>query len=342
MFEPYVSLVVYSRNDDHGGNLENRSRASFRTFIEQVEELEVPSEIVVVDYNPPRGVPKLAEQLRFPERSRFCTVRFIEVPESLHATTPQPGTMPLHNMVARNVGLRRARGRFRISSGVDILYSRELIELFARRALAPDRLYLINRSDVPRDMAQVALDTRNLNDVFGACRRRVMTKLNLTPGDFQMLSAEKWFELKGYPEMDPLGRYVDLILCRVCELSGVANEVLEDPVRIFHIDHDSGWKRPLVRLSELFPWKDGWIRTVVFKVGYYLDKLDFRKMPAAKAGVKALDKPDYQRIAAELASGARPLIHNGDDWGLAGHELPETVAMCAAGDPLAVNARSRA
>ena len=59
-------------------------------------------------------------------------------------------------MIAKNVGIRRARGQFILATNIDILFSDELAEYLATRRLEHGRMYRIDRhdamSDVPVDV----------------------------------------------------------------------------------------------------------------------------------------------------------------------------------------------
>src|SRR5262249_5366379 len=124
--EPYLSLVVTARNDDHGGNLLDRMQAFVNGWIGQARLHRIPSGLIVVEWNPPLERPRLAEALRGPADFGPCRVRFIEVPPELHARFHHAEALPLYQMLGKNVGIRRARGRFVLVTNIDILFSSEL------------------------------------------------------------------------------------------------------------------------------------------------------------------------------------------------------------------------
>ena len=65
--EPYLSLVVTARNDDHGGNLLGRMQAFVSGWIEQARRYQIPSELIIVEWNPPPARPGLIDALRWPD-----------------------------------------------------------------------------------------------------------------------------------------------------------------------------------------------------------------------------------------------------------------------------------
>jgi hypothetical protein len=150
--DPYLSVIVTSRNDDHGGTLLRRMQAFTNCLLAQCRRHGLSAELIVVEWNPPADRPPLAHALRWPDRPWPCSVRFIQVPPALHARYPHAAALPLFQMIAKNVGLRRARGRYLLATNIDILFSDELCRFLARRELRPGLMYRIDRLDVAGDV----------------------------------------------------------------------------------------------------------------------------------------------------------------------------------------------
>ena len=53
--EPYLSVVVATRNDDHGGDPLKRLQAFINTFAAQCRRTALDAEVIVVEWNPPSG-----------------------------------------------------------------------------------------------------------------------------------------------------------------------------------------------------------------------------------------------------------------------------------------------
>jgi hypothetical protein len=79
-------------------------------------------------------------------------VRFIQVPPEIHRKFRHADHLPLYQMIAKNVGIRRARGRFILVTNIDILFSDELVSFLAKGLLEPGRMYRIDRHDVMSDV----------------------------------------------------------------------------------------------------------------------------------------------------------------------------------------------
>ncbi len=149
---PYLTVVVASRNDDHGGNLLRRMQIFVDGLFEQCRRHHLDAELILVEWNPPPDRPRLAQALRWPADPAPCTVRIIEVPPEVHARFRHSQSLPLFQMIAKNVGIRHARGRFVLSTNIDILFSDGLMARLARRDLTEDRMYRVDRYDVREDV----------------------------------------------------------------------------------------------------------------------------------------------------------------------------------------------
>jgi hypothetical protein len=145
---PYISVVVAARNDNHGGNMIGRMQAFIDSWISQAKQYNLSSEIVVVEWNPPADRARLMGELRWPPDMGPCEVRFIEVPREVHNRLPNSATIPLHQMIAKNVGIRRARGQFVLATNLDIIFSAELMQFLGARCLERRKMYRMDRTDV--------------------------------------------------------------------------------------------------------------------------------------------------------------------------------------------------
>ena len=90
---------------------------------------------------------------RFSGRRTLALARcFIEVPPELHARQKHADILPLYQMIAKNVGIRRARGSFILATNIDILFSDEFFQWLREGALRPGKMYRLDRYDVASDV----------------------------------------------------------------------------------------------------------------------------------------------------------------------------------------------
>ena len=181
MPEPYLSVVVSARNDDHGGNLLGRMQIFVDGWLMQARRFQIPSELIIVEWNPPAERPPLVEALRWPSDFGPCVVRFIEVPSEVHQRYRHAAGLPLYQMIGKNVGIRRARGQFVLVTNIDILFSNELAEFLGSRQLDPNRMYRVDRYDAMSDVPPDA----PLNEQLDYCRRHLI-RVNRREGTFEV------------------------------------------------------------------------------------------------------------------------------------------------------------
>jgi len=333
--EPGLTVVAASRNDEHGGHLLARMQVFVNGLAEQSERFGFPLELIVVEWNPPADRALLVEALRWPVSAMFQP-RIITVPREVHSSFSNANLLPLYQMIAKNVGIRRARAPFVLATNIDILLSDDLFELICA-GLKPKALYRVDRRDVVAPLQRDPLPspaecralpalrrhgidgttpkpsptTRRLQDLpqlVGAILDRVaLPRLHTSGcGDFTLTSREVWASLRGYPEWPIFSWQLDGLPLYQAFAGGVQMINLADPMVAIHLEHSlgSGWTPE--GSSALF------------------DRL-------RRAGIPYLSTREYRAIARKLVRGRGFQPFNGDDWGLASQELEATYPQHSAG-----------
>jgi len=200
---PYLSVVAAARNDDHGANFLGRLRTFINALVGQAARHSLPTELVLVEWNPPPGKPPLAEVIQWPHDSAPCRIRIITVPPDLHRRYRFPDALPLYQMIAKNVGIRRAEGEFILATNVDILLSDELMEFLAARRLEPGRMYRIDRHDVASDVPP----NGSLDEQLAYCRSHLI-RVNAREGTFAL--TPEGYRAAGTVDIPGAGREVHL------------------------------------------------------------------------------------------------------------------------------------
>jgi hypothetical protein len=118
------------------------------------------------------------------------------------------------------------------------------------------------------------------------------------PGDFTLLARDAWFRLRGHPELEMYSLNLDTLFLHAAHHAGYREEVLADPMRVYHVEHGLGWVPELEA------------------------QLDAR---LAAAGIERLSRNQLQEWIRTMQRERRPLCFSGEDWGLARESLPETV-----------------
>ena len=333
--KPVLSIVAAARNDDHGGNLLRRMQMFINGILTQSQQYRLSVELVLVEWNPPQDRPRLAEALSFPERHDYCTVRIIQVPAEVHNRYKHANGLALYQMIAKNVGIRRAQGEFILATNIDILFSDELFAFFASGKMTRGKMYRVDRYDVNNKVLQ----QHTVSDQLAFCRENIIriNKRNGTQnlitgdyhmiyppegenvrrlrtkrahlhtngcGDFQLLHRIHWFLLRGYPEFDMHSFHLDSLFSFMAHYGGANEEVLNYPMCIYHIEHSAGWTPEIHKKGTL--WKN----------------LEAKK-------VERISNAQFDAYAMTMTEQRKPIIFNDDNWGLEAEEFGEDVPVRA-------------
>lgn len=310
---PYLSVVVAARNDDYGGNFLHRMSVFLKVLLALSEKHRLSAELLVVDWNPPADKPSLAAVFRETARSAPVEIRFIQVPPEIHRRMPNAERMPMFEYIGKNVGIRRARSRFVLSTNPDIVFNEPLIQFFASRALDPQAFYRVDRFDVDpavplegpaqRQLRFCAAHTIRINRKAGTFPtwrdpKAFFSRSNLirmvrradaetgihgnASGDFLLMGRDHWHALRGYPELKTHS-HIDTYGCFLAQSLGLKQIALKPPRHIYHQEHDRSEhaKRPQTSFDEI------------------------------------------RRLGEKMLETSRPEIVNDENWGLGDQPLPE-------------------
>ena len=337
---PYLSIVISSRNDERAGSSLRPMQVSIGGLLEQLEKYCIESELILVDWNPPPDKPLLKDVFPWPARQlKYCTMRVIVVPTAIHQRYEGADKIPMNRGLATNCGIRRARGEFILPGSIDALYPDELMSYIAPKSLKRDEEYRVDRYDVDRNVVQL----NTLEQQLDYCQKHIIQVHSQTPpsnqsarrnrrglpelhtmaaGDFQLLSRHYWHLLRGYREGSVISAYGDGLLCYMAYAAGVRQVVLNNPMRVYHIDHDNKFNDALIReklplqnwLS--VPFLSAWFNTRLLGVYRRCLMLFGYKMKSSVSGVPTLDFSEYWKMCQDMLAGKRSYIINGEDWGL--------------------------
>lgn len=151
---PYLSIVTTSRNDNHGEGFGKRMRLFISTLTHLANKQQLEIELIIVDWNPPQGKPHLHEVYSKPFPSTYLSIRYIIVPAEIHRRYRFAERYPLYQMLAKNVGIRRAKGEYILCTNVDILFTEDVIKYIKDKKLNPNCFYRVNRCDIPNTIEE--------------------------------------------------------------------------------------------------------------------------------------------------------------------------------------------
>lgn len=174
----YLSIVATSRNDNHGGDLNQRTSDFIKSVIHQSEKWKFRVELIIVEWNPPGDKQHLYTELPRPGELSLVTLKYIVVPENIHIQYKNADTIPLYQMIAKNVGIRRAKGEFILCTNVDILFSEQCFGEIAKTNLKKGSFYRTNRCDVPKDVMNI----EGLENKLSYCRGNIIKRIGKAEG----------------------------------------------------------------------------------------------------------------------------------------------------------------
>ena len=147
--KPDLSIVVTSRNDNHGGEMFKRMSVFAKGLLHQTRKHNLNTELIFVEWNPPEDKPLLNEILPRPQAGDKLTIRYVVVPNEVHKRYRRGVEIPLFQMIAKNVGIRRAQSDWILCSNVDLLFSDQLMKRLKEGGFDKKSYYRASRCDVP-------------------------------------------------------------------------------------------------------------------------------------------------------------------------------------------------
>ncbi len=174
---PYISFVVTSRNDNHGGDMTKRMRIFNKGLMYQCNKHQLKAELVFVEWNPLPDRPFLSEILPKPKNGDYLTVRYIRVPNSIHKTFNFHKELPVFQMIAKNVGIRRAKAPFVLCTNVDLLFSDALFQFLSKKTLKKNHFYRANRCDIPNTLTE----EMEVNQQLHLAKKMIIKRLGKKP-----------------------------------------------------------------------------------------------------------------------------------------------------------------
>lgn len=279
--KPYISFVVTGRNDNYGYKFFDRTQNFFDNLFFLCEKYKLNAEIIFVEWNPPKEEKKLYEVLGI-KKSHYLRIRFIEVSNSIHKSIKNSDKMPLFEYIGKNVGIRRAKGKFILVTNPDIIFSEDMIRFLSKKNLKENEFYRTDRLDLhidlPENLPPESVETfcrknwkscwsvkwgrynRGIKKIKEIKRlfMRTVAKYIPTysylkyhgggPGDFMILSKESWIKIRGFPELE-FHSGMDGYGCILAVSSGLKFIILNE--KTYHQTHGRPVDdRPLYSMKE--------------------------------------------------------------------------------------------
>ena len=235
---PYFSIVLVGRHDNFSAGFEVRAQNCLDTINAHLDKVPLANiEIVFVDYATPIAKKPLLEKVLNVGNNLRGRMRYIIVPEQAHkhilsqmATSTKISFL---EYVAKNIGIRRSRGKFVLTTNPDDLLSVNLFELIASHQFNTALVYRAQRWDnrentsyTIQDLARGTSEPWEMQrwNVNQRCRPRSplfsiidsrssydVRVFLCGAGDFLLLSKKFWDAVEGFNEF-PANPNVDALL----------------------------------------------------------------------------------------------------------------------------------
>jgi hypothetical protein len=234
---PYVSIILTGRNDDFGGDFNIRLFRAIEFNHRHLSDRGIPHEFIFVEWRPVAGKPWLAEVLanRYPDLVPHTLTSYV-ADLAYHEAFSLNHKLQFQEFIAKNIGIRRCRGEYILTTNTDIYVSRGVLDVLERRALEPRVLYRVRRIDLKDDIDcdpmewSVLEDPRNY-DTINEIRPPCFTNAS---GDFLLLDRESYARLRGFNEVYRVAKvHMDSNFCLKAYSSGLTLTPLDAPV--YHV-----------------------------------------------------------------------------------------------------------
>jgi len=236
-----ITAVVTGRNDDYSGDLHTRMIPSLNSFIEEYDE------VIYVDFNSLNCsfIEVIKNKLSHKSKLRSITV----TPNDIKQMSPNYENKFIE-VIARNIGIRRATSDFVLSTNPDIIctYPNSI-------SLNNNSMYVGARRDIPLDL-YTQINYKRLKPFLLSSMNNFSKKPRVVDdqgnpiwdpndrwsvivccGDYQLAHKSVWNSIKGFEE-SAIGRcYADSNLMKKAALAGYDLNEIELP--IFHLNHNT-------------------------------------------------------------------------------------------------------
>ena len=244
-----ISAVIVSRNDGYGGHLNERATYCFNSAIDTYDE------VIYVDWNSETHslLYDIKDNIQFKGNFKHIVIT-PEIASIL--TNGDPNAQKCCEVLGRNIGLRRAKGDYLVSTNIDIIHPKrnQLEEIIAN--LDPKTFYTISRRHTDWNMIKEFHNGEIPFAEWKSLREHLITNseerhfeeetvsgdnysiINCC-GDYQIASREVWNTIRGFEEALIYSLYADTNVQKKALMHGFGLKAIYNPA-LFHIEHGRG------------------------------------------------------------------------------------------------------
>lgn len=264
---PYLSIVLTGRNDNFGGDFNQRLFSALSYNHRLLAEASVDYELVFVEWRPVPGRMLLADLIRqqLPELAPHLMA--YEVDERYHDAFSQNPRLQFHEFIAKNVGIRHALASYLLVTNTDIYLSRDVVNIIAKQMLRPMVLYRATRVDLKSSLDGTNLDEAVLMDPRNQAALNVLKPPYLTnaAGDFLLLDRFSFHSLRGFNEVVRFAKiHIDANFCFHAQEHGLL--IADTRAPVFHVGEGTFrvQRRAYRDRPAEAPWGDNWRKQMLY------------------------------------------------------------------------------
>jgi hypothetical protein len=246
---PSYGAVICARNDNYGYFLTERAVYCLGSMLAYLDE------VIYIDWNTKNNKPTLIEEIvdYLPADSDKSKLKWIKItPEQVSKwTNNDPDVPAVCDVLARNIGLRRLKSDFLISTNIDIVCPQRFhIEKFTD----PNTFYTAGKRSISMfDLFTIGQPHQRFEYITGL--ERVENNYGQQPvvqvcpedncslvsgcGDWQVAHRDVWNTIRGFEERLNKRGYADSNVQRKAQIYGY-KAIVEWSVPVWHIGHTGG------------------------------------------------------------------------------------------------------
>ncbi len=192
----------------------------------------------MVDWNSPDPNERLDKVLPNVDDVDYLSVRYVIVPPEIHDTFRFSEELGLYQMIAKNVGIRRAKAAFICCTNIDLLFSDQLFDELAERRLETGKFYRANRCDIPATINE----KDNVEEQLKFCEANIIKRLGKI-GEYVHIYNENGLFFK-YPIFNPLLKFLNWLKPKMMsEFNVKLNAMDSDACGDFTMMNISDWEK---------------------------------------------------------------------------------------------------
>ena len=246
-----LSAVVVARNDNYGGDLNDRATYCLNSLIDTFDE------VILVDWNSPNNHPLLWD-IEKNIQGKGNLKHIVVTPEiASMLTNNDPHAQVCNEVLGRNIGIRRATGDYIVSTNIDVIAPRrDELEATIKNDLNDKTFYTISRrhtewKDIEafhggerkysewRELREHLIENSEERKYEETVVEGDNYSIINCCGDFQLAHKNVWNEIRGFEEELIYVLYSDTNVQKKALKHGFELKAIYSPA-LFHIYHGKG------------------------------------------------------------------------------------------------------